>query len=83
MYEIASHKTRIDKKLSYKYFVIYDRDSKKVNFQNTLDCDDDIEISNMEDNNAENLYAKVAPFIKKYIYDKLVMVDHLPCNSIH
>ena len=52
----------------------------KIHFQNTLDDDDDIENSNLNDNNTENLYAKLAPFIKNHIFEKLT-VDDLPCYS--
>ena len=45
MHKIALSTTKIDKKPSHKYFVEYDRDTKNVEFQNTLDSDCDIEIS--------------------------------------
>ena len=54
----------------------------KIHFQHTLDGDNDIENSNLKDNNTENLYAKLAPFIKTHIFEKLT-VDHLPCYSIY
>ena len=82
MHKISSSHSKIDKKSSHKYFVTYDRDTKKIHFQNTLDRDDDIENSNLKDNNTENLYAKLAPFIKTHIFEKLT-VDHLPCYSIY
>ena len=36
----------------------------------------------MKEINTENLYAKLAPFIKNHIFEKLT-VDHLPCYSIY
>ena len=49
-------------------------------FINTLDGDNDIENTNLRDNNTENLYAKLAPFIKTHIFEKLT-VNHLPYYS--
>ena len=82
MHKISSSQTGVNKKSSYKYFVTYDIDFTKIHFQNTLDGDNDIENSNLKDSNAENLYAKLAHFIKTHIFEKLT-VYHLPCYSIY
>ena len=81
MHKISSQ-TNVDKKLSHNYFVLFDSDLKKMYFQNTLDGDNEKENCNLKYNNAENLYAKLAPCIKNHIFEKLV-VDHLPCYSIY
>ena len=64
MHKISSSQTRVDKKSSHKHFVTFDRDLTIIHFQNNLDGDDDIENTNLKDNNTENLYAKFTPFIK-------------------
>ena len=50
------------------YFVSYDGDTENVDFQNTLDGHEDVESSNMIDNNAENLYSKLVENYKLYLW---------------
>ena len=73
---------RIDKKSNHKSFVTYDRDLTKIHFQNTLNGCDEIENSNLKDDNTENLYAKLAPFMKNHSFEKLTE-DHLSSYSIY
>ena len=69
-------------KSSYKYFVTYDRDSKKIKFQNDLTNTSTIEHSNMIDGNVAKLFSKVSSFIKSYIFDMLA-VNHVTCYSAY
>ena len=55
----------------------------KIHFQNIVDADNEIENSNLKDNNTEYLYAKLASFIKTHIFFEKLTVDHLPCYSIY
>ena len=79
MHKIVSYQTKIDKKSSHKHFVTYDGGSAKTQLQNTLVGVDDIENSNLKNNDIENIYAKLSPFIKNNIFEKLTVV---PCAEI-
>ena len=69
-------------KSSHKYFVTYDRDTKKIQFQNDLTNTSTIKNSNMIDGNEANMFSKVSSFIKSHIFDKLA-VNYVTCYSIY
>ena len=76
MHKISSSQTRVKKKSSHKHFVTYDGGSAKTQLQNTLVGVDDIENSNLKNNDIENIYAKLSPFIKNNIFEKLTVVPY-------
>ena len=69
-------------KSSHKYFVTYDRDTNKIQFQNDLTNSSTIKNSNMIDSNEINMFSKVSCFIKSHIFDKLAM-NHVKCYSAY
>ena len=60
----------------------FDRITENNSFQHCVLNQNEIENPNMIDGNSENLYAKVAPFIKKNIFEKITD-DHLSCYSTY
>ena len=78
----ASTEITIGTKSSDKYFVTFDRDTKKIQFQHDLNNTSTIKNSNTLDGNETNMFSKVSSFFKSHIFDKLAM-NHMTCYSVY
>ena len=54
-------------KSSHKYFVAFDKDTKKINFKNDLTTTSTIKNSNMIESNEVNMFSKVSSLLN-YIF---------------